>query len=50
MAKLGDIWGSPGRDCGTCGGDGVVLGGSRANPQEKPCPDCNSDKQQGAWV
>lgn len=44
---MGDIYRSPGRDCAECGGKGVVLAGSRANPQERPCLDCNPDKQEG---
>lgn len=50
MAKMGDIYHSPGRDCSKCDGYGVVMEGSRANPQERPCPDCNADKRGRAFL
>lgn len=45
MAKMKDIYHSPERDCARCGGIGVVIEGTRAHPQEKPCPECNADKR-----
>lgn len=50
MAKMEDVYRSPGRNCAKCGGDGVVMEGSKANPQEKPCPDCNADKRGTAFL
>lgn len=45
MAKMEDIYRSPGRDCDKCEGKGVVIEGTRANPQEVPCPKCNPNKR-----
>ena len=50
MAKMGDIYRSPGRDCKNCGGDGEVTEGTKAHPQKKPCPVCNPDKQKVAFI
>lgn len=50
MAKMEDIYRSPGRDCQKCGGKGVVMAGSKANPQEHPCPECNPNKKKVPFV
>lgn len=50
MAKMEDVYRSPGRDCKRCGGYGEVTEGSQANPQKKPCPDCNPEKREVAFV
>lgn len=50
MAKMEDIYRSPGRDCAKCGGHGVVEEGSKANPQENPCPECNPNKRGRPFV
>ncbi len=50
MTKMEDIYRSPGRDCKKCGGKGVVMEGSRANPQERPCPECNPEKREVPFV
>lgn len=44
MVKMEDVYRSPGRDCRRCGGHGVLDEGTKANPQEKSCPDCNPNK------
>lgn len=49
MAKMGDIYRSPGRDCDRCDGYGVINEGTDANPQEVPCPKCNPNKRGRAF-
>lgn len=35
-----------GKQCDRCKGHGVIdAPGSKAHPQEKPCPKCNPDKK-----
>lgn len=50
MAKMSDIYRSPNRDCDRCEGKGVVMEGTKANPQEHPCPKCNPNKNKVPFI
>lgn len=50
MAKKKDVYRFPDRDCKVCGGRGVVMAGTKANPQEHPCPKCNPNKNKVPFI
>lgn len=50
MAKMEDVYRSPGRDCKKCEGYGVINEGTKAHPQEVPCPECNANKRGRAFL